>query len=82
VQTLVPGPTKTAFDNGKPGVTPAFVKRWDRVEAVVGTSLAAIDTGQRLVVTAKGFLGQKLFWAAAPAGTALRLIAGGLRPAQ
>ena len=82
VQTLVPGPTRTGFDSGKPGVTPAFVKRWDAVEKVVAASLAAIETGQGLVVTARGFLGQKLFWAATPYGTALRVIASGLRPPE
>ena len=44
VQTVVPGPTKTEFDNGRPGVAPKFVKRWDPVEKVVGASLAACCT--------------------------------------
>ena len=80
VQTVVPGPTRTPFDNGRPGVVPKFVRRWDDADKIVRASLAGIEEDRRLVVTASGFTNQKIFWALAPASTALRMISRTSRP--
>jgi len=80
VQTLVPGPTRTDFDNGRLAAVPRFVKKWDPAEKVVKASLAGIENEKRLVITASGFMGQKIFWALAPTKTALRVISNALRP--
>ena len=80
VQTLLPGPTATAFDELAGAYASAIADR-DRAEDVVWFSLRGLAKGCPVVCTAKGTLKQRLF-ALMPAWLVIKTVARMFRPPQ
>ena len=80
VQTLLPGPTATAFDEIA-GAYADVIDGRGRAQDVVGCSLRGLAKGWPVVCTAKGTLKQRLF-ALMPARLVIRTVARMFRPPQ
>lgn len=81
VQTLVPGPTKTEF-NDIAGGTPPSIKKLGEPAEVVAAALSHLDRTRPVVTNARGLWMQRLFAAIAPANTVIRKVAAMFRPAD
>jgi uncharacterized protein len=78
VQTLVPGPTATEFDEVAGAYASAIAKR-DQPRAVVAASLQGLATGRPVISCARGTFRQRLF-ALMPARLVIRTVAGMFSP--
>ncbi|TFW19281.1 SDR family NAD(P)-dependent oxidoreductase [Duganella callida] len=81
VQTLVPGPTVSEFDEKAGAYESALTKR-DPAAVAVKASLAGLDKGLPVVVSARGTLLQRMFGALAPPSVVIRKVAGMFRPPE
>jgi len=81
VQTLVPGPTRTEFDEKAKAYASKLSERGE-VALVVGRSLRGISTREPVVTTAKGLFTQRLFAGLAPYRVVLREVAKLFRPPE
>ena len=79
VQTLVPGPTQSEFDD-KAGAYQSKITRRDPPAKAVRASLAGLRPGRPLVVSVRGTYTQRLFAALFPAKMVTREVAKLFRP--
>jgi short-subunit dehydrogenase len=79
VQTLVPGPTDTEFDQ-KAGAYESAVTERGSVDKVVRLSIAGIETGHPVVIAAKGTFMQRLFGAVFPSAMVIREVGKMFKP--
>lgn len=79
VQTLVPGPTATEFDDKAGAYASALVGRGS-VDEVVRASLAALARGTAVVNVAKGTYKQRLFAGLFPASMVIREVGKMFKP--
>lgn len=80
VQTLLPGPTATEFDDVA-GAYASAIEGRGRAETVVAASLLGLAKGQAVVCSAKGTLKQRLF-ALMPAALVIRTVGRMFSPPQ
>ena len=80
VQTLVPAPTESEFDARAGAYESQLDSRRDPPATVVARSLAALETGEVLVSTAKGTYQQRFFGALFPAKFVVAKVAEMFRP--
>lgn len=81
VQTLIPGPTATGFDEKAQAYDSAIQKR-DTPARVVATALAHLGKATPLAVAAKGTLGQRLFASLAPAKLVIHQVGRMFKPPE
>ena len=79
VQCLVPGPTATEFDTVAKAYKSALVGRGSAVD-VVRDSLAGLESGDPVVMSAKGTYKQRFFSGLFPARLVIRQVAKMFRP--
>lgn len=79
VQTLVPGPTESEFDD-KAGAYESAVTRRDTPQQVVQASLAGLDGGAPVVAVAKGTYKQRFFAGLFPPAMVIREVGKMFRP--
>ncbi len=79
VQTLVPGPTVSEFDEKAGGYVGSIKERSSPAEAV-RDALAHLDNGQPVVISAKGVWKQRLFAGLFPPRMVVREVAKMFRP--
>lgn len=79
VQTLVPGPTASEFDEIAGAYASALLER-GRPGLVAAASLAALDGGTPVVTVAKGIYKQRVFAGLAPSSMVIREVAKMFRP--
>ncbi len=80
VQTLVPGPTATGFDERAGAYRSQLGTKRDPPEKAVDASLRAFGDERPLVISASGVFGQKLFAALAPTRFMLLKVGQMFRP--
>jgi short-subunit dehydrogenase len=79
VQTLVPGPTESEFDQ-KAGAYASALTNRDKPETVVSASLNGLKSGKPVITAAKGTLKQKLFAGLFPASMVIREVGKMFQP--
>lgn len=81
VQTLMPGPTRTEFDQ-KAGAYESAIKDRAQPLEVVSASLEGLERGAAFVTNAKGIFQQRLFAGLAPMTFLVKMVGNMFRPKE